>query len=58
MHTNESPRWTAERQQRLIELVRLEHTLEEIARELGLPLDMVESRIRWLELESDVPQPE
>lgn len=48
--------WDAERQQRLIELFRLQYTLEEIARELGFPLDMVEERIQMLELESDVPE--
>lgn len=48
--------WDAERQQRLIELFRLQYTLEEMARELGFPLDMVEERIRMLELESDIPE--
>lgn len=48
--------WDAERQQRLIELFRLQYTLEEIARELGLPLDMVRERIEMLELESDIPE--
>lgn len=48
--------WDAERQQRLIELFRLQYTLEEISRELGFPLDMVEERIQMLELESDIPE--
>ncbi len=48
--------WDAERQQRLIELFRLQYTLEEIARELGFPLDMVKERIEMLELESDIPE--
>lgn len=48
--------WTAERQQRLIELYRTNRTMEEIARELSLPLDMIEERIRMLALEGDLPR--
>lgn len=47
--------WTAEEQQRLIELFRLERTLEEIAKELSLPVDVIEERIRFLNLEGDIP---
>lgn len=56
MRPDEGRFWTAELQQRLIEMVRLQHTLEEIARELGIPRDVVENRIEWLELESDGPE--
>lgn len=49
------PEWRPEVQQRLIELFRLERRREEIARELGLPLDVIEERIQLLQLEGDIP---
>lgn len=49
--------WTARAQARLIEMFRLRHTLEEIARELSLPLDEVQRRIERLELEEGPPRP-
>ncbi len=51
-----APRWTAEKEARLIEMVRLQHTLTEIARELGIPPDMIEKRLASLALEGELPQ--
>ena len=48
--------WTPGKQQRLIELFRQQRTLEEMARELSLPLDVVEERVRRLDLEGDIPE--
>lgn len=47
MTSNES-HWRAELEGRLIEMFRREHTLEEMARELSLPLDIVHERLRQL----------
>lgn len=47
--------WTAEHERRLIEMVRGEHTLEEIAREISLPLDVIEERIQELTTDHDDP---
>lgn len=52
--TDRSPHsslWTAERYKRLIEMHRTEHTLEEMARELSLPIDEIERYVRLLALE-------
>lgn len=43
-------RWTAELERRLIEMLRREQTLEEIARELSLPPDEIDARIQSLGL--------
>lgn len=45
--------WNDRTQSRLIEMIRLEHTLEEMARELSLPVDVIERRLASLELETD-----
>lgn len=37
--------WDAKKEVRFIEMIRREHTLEEIARELSLPLDLVEAKV-------------
>lgn len=50
----QSQLWSAEREKRLIEMFRAEHTREEIARELSLPLDEIEVRIQHLALEDDL----
>lgn len=47
--------WTAEQERRLIELVRRERPLEEIARELSLPLDVIVARLGELLTASDDP---
>lgn len=47
--------WTAEHERRLIEMIRSEHTLEEIAREISLPIDLIEARIEQLTAERDDP---
>lgn len=47
--------WTAEHERRLIEMIRREHTLEEIAREISLPVDLIEERIEQLTTENDDP---
>lgn len=47
--------WTAEHERRLIEMFRREHTLEEIAREISLPIDLIEARIEKLTAERDDP---
>lgn len=49
--------WTAEHERRLIEMVRREHTLEEIAREISLPIDLIEERVEQLSTENDDPAP-
>lgn len=48
-------RWTAEKERRLIEMVRQEHTLQEIAREISLPVDLIQERIEQLTTENDDP---
>lgn len=55
MRNKSSIFWTAMQQQRLIELFRLQRPLEEIARELSLPVDEIEKRVHLLQLESDIP---
>lgn len=55
MRKKSSIRWTAMQQRRLIELFQLQRPLEEIARELSLPIDEIEKRVQWLQLESDIP---
>lgn len=45
--------WTAETERRLIEMYRSERSHEEIARELSLPLDLIESRLAQLEGEEN-----
>jgi hypothetical protein len=51
------PLWTAERHNRLIEMLRARHTMEEIARELSLPLDEIEAQIERLTQEEHSPHP-
>jgi|GEM_PF-2877633 hypothetical protein len=41
-------RWTAEKERRLIEMVRQERTLQEIAREISMPVDLIQERIEQL----------
>lgn len=48
--------WTAELENRLIEMCRTQHTLVEMARELSLPIDEIEERIEELALEGDLPR--
>ena len=49
------PRWNAETEVRLIEMHRREHTAEEMARELGLPLDLIQQRLQSLLGDEDHP---
>lgn len=51
-----TPTWTAERETRLIEMVRSLFSLEEIARELGIPRDMVERHMQELRLTEEWPE--
>ena len=44
--------WTSELERRLIEMYRDQSTMEEIARELSLPLDEIEARLEALGLDS------
>lgn len=55
-HQQRQPLWTAEQEIRLIEMYRSQYTLEEIAREISLPVDEVEAHIDELALEGDTPQ--
>ena len=47
----QAPLWTAERHNRLIEMFRARNTIEEIARELSLPIDEIEARLELLALD-------
>ncbi|MGI6083507.1 MAG: hypothetical protein ACOYEP_11615 [Limnochordia bacterium] len=52
----QAPLWTADRRNRLIEMFRARNTVEEIARELSLPIDEIEARLEDLALEEyDLP---
>ncbi len=48
--------WTSELENRLIEMVRAQCTLEEIARELSLPCDEIEAHTEVLGLANDLPE--
>lgn len=48
--------WTGKRQVRLLEMYRAKQTMEEMARELSLPLDEIERRLELLALEEYRPQ--
>jgi len=47
--------WTAETESRLIEMHRREHTAEEMARELSLPLDLVQEKLEALLHDDEYP---
>lgn len=48
--------WTAESENRLIEMHRREHTAEEMARELSLPLDLVREKLQSLMQDDEHPE--
>ncbi|HHT26938.1 MAG TPA: hypothetical protein GXZ82_06800 [Firmicutes bacterium] len=48
--------WTAELEKRLIEMYRAWRTMEEMARELSLPIDEIEARLEILGLEDNRPE--
>ncbi len=52
-HVELGHEWTDRTQSRLIEMCRHEHTLEEMARELSLPVDVIERRLYELQLATD-----
>lgn len=45
--------WSERTESRLIEMFRQEHTLEEMARELSLPIDVIERQLTQLRLTSE-----
>ena len=47
--------WTAETEIRLLEMHRREHTAEEMARELSLPLDVVREKLQSLLRDDEHP---
>lgn len=48
-------RWDAEKESRLIEMFRREYALEEMAKELSLPVDMIEERLAALMEDPEEP---
>lgn len=48
-------RWDAEKERRLIEMFRCEYALEEMAKELSLPVDMIEERLAELMQDPEEP---
>jgi len=48
--------WTAAAERRLVEMARAEYTMEEMARELSLPMDEIDRRLTELSLNEAVDE--